>query len=113
MAVPQQELDEEQRWWEEFEKRVVESDRRIEALLHAGDLDHVAVRRDPKANVWRKRLRTIRHGATARYLRARLENAAKVRDTKAALAKALHVDPRELGAELHNVEHHQAHVASA
>jgi len=37
MAVPQQELDEEQRWWEEFEKRVVESDRRIEALLREVD----------------------------------------------------------------------------
>jgi carbamoyltransferase len=84
-----------------------------DAGLAPGDLDHVAVSRDPKANLGRKLLRTIRHGASARYLRARLENAAKVRDTKSALAKALGVDPGELRAELHNVEHHQAHVASA
>jgi carbamoyltransferase len=84
-----------------------------DAGLVPADLDHVAVSRDPKANLGRKLLRTIRHGASARYLRARLENAAKVRDTKSALAKALGVDPGELRAELHNVEHHQAHVASA
>jgi carbamoyltransferase len=84
-----------------------------DAGIAPADLDHVAVSRDPKANLGRKLLRTIRHGASARYLRARLENAAKVRDTKSALAKALGVDPGELRAELHNVEHHQAHVASA
>ena len=84
-----------------------------DAGLTAGDLDHVAVSRDPKANLGRKLLRTIRHGASARYLKARLENAAKVRDVKSALAAALHVDPGEIRAELHNVEHHQAHVASA
>src|SRR5207237_9662348 len=53
------------------------------------------------------------HGASARYLKARLENAAKVRDVRAALARALGVAPGVLRAELHNVEHHQAHVASA
>src|SRR3989440_2692544 len=84
-----------------------------DAGLTPGDLDHVAVSRDPKANLGRKLLRTIRHGASARYLKARLENAAKVRDVRAALAKALRVDQGEIRAELHNVEHHQAHVASA
>jgi carbamoyltransferase len=84
-----------------------------DAGLAAGDLDHVAVSRDPRANLGRKLMRTIRHGASARYLKARLENAAKVRDTKAALASALDVDAAGLRAELHNVEHHQAHVASA
>src|SRR6059058_3945055 len=62
-----------------------------DAGLTAADLDHVAVSRDPKANLGRKLLRTIRHGASARYLKARLENAAKVRDVKSALAQALRV----------------------
>src|SRR2546426_7119226 len=84
-----------------------------DAGLRPDDLDHVAVSRDPKANLGRKLLRTIRHGASARYLKARLENAAKVRDVKSALAAALQTDPGEIRAELHNVEHHQAHVASA
>src|SRR5438094_9584152 len=64
-----------------------------DAGLTASDLDHVAVSRDPKANLGRKLLRTIRHGASARYLKARLENAAKVRDVRAALTHALDVPP--------------------
>ena len=76
-------------------------------------LDHVAVSRDPRANVGQKLLRTIRHGASARYLKARLQNAAKIRDVKTALAAALELAPDDLRAQVHNVEHHQAHVASA
>src|SRR3954470_12573145 len=82
-----------------------------DAGLRPDDLDHVAVSRDPRANLGRKLLRTIRHGASARYLKARLDNAAKIRDTGSALAEALGVP--EVRARVHNVEHHQAHVASA
>ncbi len=82
-----------------------------DAGLTAADLAHVAVSRDPRANLGRKLLRTIRHGASARYLKARLENASRIRDVGSALAEALGVG--ELRAQVHNVEHHQAHVASA
>jgi len=82
-----------------------------DAGLRPDDLDHVAVSRDPRANLGRKLLRTIRHGASARYLKARLENASRIRDVGSALAEALGVDG--LRAQVHNVEHHQAHVASA
>ncbi|TMK26812.1 MAG: carbamoyltransferase [Actinobacteria bacterium] len=61
-----------------------------EGGIRPEELDHLAVSRDPRANVGQKLLRTIRHGASARYLKARL-----------------------LRAQVHNVEHHQAHVASA
>jgi carbamoyltransferase len=81
-----------------------------EGGIDPAELDHLAVSRDPRANVGQKLLRTIRHGASARYLKARLQNAAKIRDVKTALTGALGV---ELRAEVHNVEHHQAHVASA
>src|SRR5438477_9254659 len=82
-----------------------------DAGLRPEDLDHVAVSRDPRANLGRKLLRTIRHGASARYLKARLDNASRIRDVGSALAEALGVDA--LRAQVHNVEHHQAHVASA
>jgi carbamoyltransferase len=77
------------------------------------DLDHLSVSRDPRANVGQKLLRTIRHGASARYLKARLQNAAKIRDVKTALADSIGVGHESLRAQVHNVEHHQAHVASA
>ncbi len=82
-----------------------------DAGLRADGIDHVAVSRDPRANLGRKILRTIRHGTSTRYLRERLQNAARVRDAGAALAEALGID--RLDAPVHNVEHHQAHVASA
>jgi carbamoyltransferase len=80
------------------------------AGLSAKDLDHVAIGRNPKANLGAKLMRTLTHGASPRYLKARLENAARVRDVKAELESAL---GEPVGAELHHVEHHQAHVASA
>jgi carbamoyltransferase len=81
-----------------------------DAGLSPADLDHVAIGRDPKANLGHKVLRTLLHGASPRYLKARLENAARVRDVRAELAEALGAD---VCAELHHVEHHRAHVASA
>jgi len=80
------------------------------AGLSAGDIDHVAIGRNPKANLGAKVMRTLTRGASPRYLKARLENAARVRDVKAELEAALGA---EVGAQLHHVEHHQAHVASA
>ena len=84
-----------------------------EARLTAADLDHIAVSRDPRANIGQKLLRTIRHGASARYLKERLQNAAKVRDVGTALATALGVERTDMRAHVHNVEHHQTHIASA
>src|SRR5207244_3957042 len=84
-----------------------------DAGLGPGDLDHVAIGRDPKANLVPKLVRTVRHGLSPRYLRQRLENAARVRDVRAELARALGLDAREPLAQLHNVEHHRAHAASA
>jgi carbamoyltransferase len=78
-----------------------------EAGLDANRLDHVAVSRDPGANTGRELWRTIRHGASARYLKERLDNAAKPRDVRAPLGLTRPDVP------VHAVEHHQAHVASA
>jgi carbamoyltransferase len=82
----------------------------VDAGLSAADLDHVAIGRNPKANFGDKIVRTLMHGASPRYLKARLENAARVRDVKAELEQATGADVQ---AQLHHVEHHQAHVASA
>ena len=84
-----------------------------EGGIRAEELDHIAVSRDPKANVGQKLLRTLRHGTSPRYVKERLQNAAKIRDVKSALADSLGIDSGALPAKVHNVEHHQAHVASA
>ena len=84
-----------------------------DAGLAPEDLDHVAIGRDPRANFGAKLRRTLRHAPKLGYLRARLENAARVRDVRGALAEALTVETDSFRARFHHVEHHQAHAASA
>jgi carbamoyltransferase len=84
-----------------------------EAGLGPGEIDHVAVGRDPKANFSQKLRRALVHRTSPRYLKARLENAARVRDVAGHLGGALGIEPQALPARVWNVEHHQAHVASA
>jgi carbamoyltransferase len=82
-----------------------------DAGLSPRDLDHVAVSRDPRANFAAKLRRTITRGVRPSYLKARVRNAVRVRDVRGELGRALGAD--DLRAQVHNVEHHQAHVASA
>ena len=84
-----------------------------EAGLEPGALDHVAIGRDPRANLGAKLRRTLTHAPSLGFLRSRLENAARVRDVSGVLAAALGVPKDGLRARFHSVEHHVAHAASA
>jgi len=46
-------------------------------------------------------------------IKDRLSNAAKVRDLRDELARALEVPRKSLKAQFHNIEHHRAHLASS
>ena len=82
------------------------------AGIRGQDIRHVAVSRDPKANLLRKGLFTIRHRPDLRLVLDRVRNAGKVRDLHGPLAAALGV-PRDDLPAIHYVEHHPAHLASA
>jgi carbamoyltransferase len=84
-----------------------------DAGLTAADLDHVAVGRDPRANLGAKVQQTLRRLRNPAYVAARLTNMAKIRGVRDDLAAALGVEKDALRAQFHNVEHHQAHAASA
>jgi carbamoyltransferase len=84
-----------------------------DAGFAAGDLDHVAIGRDPKANLGAKVVRTILNRPSPRYVIERFRNATKVRDVKTLLAEALGAKREAFRADIHNVEHHLAHAASA
>jgi carbamoyltransferase len=84
-----------------------------DAGLAASELDHVAVGRDPRANLGAKLRRMLRRPPRLSYVGARARNAARIRDVGASLAEALGVPKGSLRARFHNVEHHRAHVASA
>ncbi len=78
------------------------------------DLDHVAISRDPKANLHKKILFAIqKRPSITKLVKDRLANVAKVRSVDASVAAALGVEPRALRAKFHSVEHHKSHISSA
>ena len=76
-----------------------------DAGLDPRELDHVAI--------GAKVVRTILTRPSPRYVMERFRNATKVRDVKTQVAEALGLSPEDLRADVHNVEHHLAHAASA
>ena len=76
------------------------------------DIDHVAISRNPKANLLRKGLFTITKRPDLSLVLDRVRNARKVRDFHGPLAYALDVKAGALP-KIHYVEHHPAHLASA
>jgi carbamoyltransferase len=78
-------------------------------------LDHVAIGRDPLANGWAKLRRLAVRPPRLGYVASRGRNAARVGagGIRASLESALGLPPGSLKAQLHAVEHHRAHLASA
>lgn len=82
------------------------------AGISGSDVEHVAISRDPRANLPRKVRYALTHRPGIRLLRDRLMNARRVRDVRGPLAAALGLEAARLPT-LHFVEHHPAHLASA
>ena len=82
------------------------------AAIAPGELDHVAISRDPKANLHKKVLFALqKRPSFTKLVKDRLANVAKVRGVQDTLAAALGAGP--LRARLHNVEHHKSHISSS
>jgi carbamoyltransferase len=75
------------------------------------DIQHVAVSRDPKANLVKKGLYALQKRPDLKLILDRLKNARKVRDLHGPLASALAVRADDLP-KIHYVEHHPSHLAS-
>jgi len=97
--------------WAGFPTLAIQSVLAIAGITGA-KVQHVAISRDPKANLVRKGLFTVTHRPDLRLVLDRMKNAGKVRDLHGPLAAALGV-PRDDLPKLHFVEHHPAHLASA
>ena len=80
------------------------------AGLKFHEIDHVAVPRNPYARMATKIFYAMRMPSFARE-RARV--LVKFTGIREALAAAFDVNPAQLKADFHRVEHHQAHLASA
>lgn len=84
-----------------------------EAGITPHDLDHIGISRDPKANLMQAALFAFQRRPTLSMVRDRLANTMKVGTLKTEFTKHLKLNPADLKAQFHNVEHHRAHMASA
>lgn len=87
----------------------------IDYCLQAGgveldDVEHIAVNRKPGVNNWRRLAFVLRHRPDPRLMLQKLRNIGSAASVKGSLEKAY---GRSLRAEMHHVEHHLAHLASA
>ncbi|MBZ5702273.1 MAG: carbamoyltransferase, partial [Acidobacteriia bacterium] len=80
------------------------------ARLTLGDVDHVAVPRDPFARLGTKLLYALRMPS---FARERAKVLVKFTGIREALAQAFDAEPASIRAQFHRIEHHQAHLASA
>jgi carbamoyltransferase len=74
------------------------------------EIDHLAINRKPGVNNWRRLAFVLRHRPDPRLMMQKGRNIRRAASVQEALEKAYGVS---LGAQVHHVEHHLAHLASA
>ncbi len=84
-----------------------------EANVKVEEIDHIAVNRNPNANLLKKALFAFRKHPSLGLVKDRLKNASRIRDIKSVLSSELGVSREKIKAKLHHVEHHVAHLGSA
>ncbi|MCA1595113.1 MAG: carbamoyltransferase, partial [Chloroflexi bacterium] len=82
--------------------------------IQAGDLDHIAISRNPAAHIHKKVL-SLAKSFIPRIttIKDRVANAGRVRSLDTEFSTALGIARSDLKAKFHHVEHHRAHLASA
>ncbi len=77
------------------------------------DVDYITISRDPSANVYKKITHSLKNLVSFKALKDRLANTRKVSSIKSELADIFKISEDDIKAEVVNVEHHRAHMASA
>ena len=83
-----------------------------EAGISVRQLDHVALSYNPKANLARKALFTLANRPSIKSVIDRLQRHGKGLGIRGELAQACGTDEAAIHAQIHNVEHHDSHIAS-
>lgn len=97
--------------WAGFPRRAIETVL-AEARLTLGEVGHVAVSRDPSAHLLSRVLHAVRRLRAGDQIRNRIRNHGRIRNLEALLRERV-AGGREFAGEIHHVEHHHAHLASA
>ena len=81
-----------------------------EANVSLGEIEHIAVNRKPGVNNWRRLAFVATHLPDPRLMLQKVRNIRSAAGIKESLETHYQVS---LGAEIHHIEHHLAHLASA
>src|SRR5438552_2162797 len=81
-----------------------------EGRLNLGDVDHIAINRQPRANMWRRLRFVLTHRPHPKLIAQKIKNIRSAASIQTALEQKYGM---ELKATVHHVEHHLAHLASA
>ena len=81
--------------------------------LRPQDLDHLAISRNPRANLGRRLTHAITDRAGRRVATTRAANLRKILGIKSTLAEGLGLRADAIPAKTHFVEHHLAHIGSS
>lgn len=77
------------------------------------DVEHITISRNPSANLIHKLLHVFKNSVRLRTLKDRLSNHSRVNSIKQELALSFRTQPKQIKAQIHYIEHHKAHMASA
>ena len=84
-----------------------------EAGIALQDVDHIGISTDPSANLKNKIVYSLsRITKIRKMLKERLAKVGKTKDLQTVLSEEFDISKDEISAEIHNVEHHLAHMAS-
>ena len=84
-----------------------------EAGITLREVDHITISRDPKAKFGEKVRYALSNAFTLGSIRNRAKNSLKIKGIKQEIADRLGFDMRYFKAEIHFIEHHRSHMASA
>jgi len=84
-----------------------------EAGIEFRHIDHIAVNRKPNANLLKKALFAFSKRPSLKSVAFRIRNANKIMDIGEVLNRELSFMCQKMKAEVHNVEHHVAHLSSS
>ena len=82
------------------------------AKVEVQSIDHIAINRNPRANIGKKAFYALLRRSSLSAIRDRLRNTSKVRDIKQELEINLGIPRGVIKAHVHHVEHHKAHLGS-
>jgi carbamoyltransferase len=84
-----------------------------EAGIDISQVEHIAINRDPSANLMQKALFAFLKKPSLSAITDRLKNAGKVKDISEMLSHGLGVSRDQIKAKIHHIEHHMAHLGSS